>query len=329
MKNDQKSIMAAISLIGLACIIIALLFTSDPNLESPSLHMIYVPKKESTSNDFWATVVAGAEVAARENNVDLEIFAPEDEIHIEQQNEFILAAVEKHPSVIVVSPSSQTENLEALKAVKEAGIPLVYIDSRTDEAIEDALVATDNVAAGAKMAEPMLSTLTKDSKIGIVSHVKNSSTAIEREKGFRQGLGEYESQIVEVVYSQAMADVGYEVTKELLQRQPDITYLACLNEDSTVGAGRAVEELGLTGKICMVGFDNAVETIQKLEAGVFNAIVVQRTFSMGYFGIENAARVVRGEMIEHTVDSGSVLITKDNMYEEENQELLFPFYNQE
>ena len=321
-KNKLKVILPVLILlsVGVVCFI---LFTRD---DGAPIHVIYVPKTEISINDFWSSIQAGAEMAAKENNVQLKITSPTDELHVEEQNELIYQAIEKHPDAIAVSPASRDKNAEALRAVKEAGIKLVFIDSKTDEEVQDVCISTDNVAAGSKMAEPMLDTINENSKIAIVSHVKNSSTAEERELGFRKGLKEYEKQIVAVVYSNSKKDVGYTVTKKLLTEQPDITYLACLNEDSAVGAARAVRELGMSDKIFIVGFDNSTEEILRLEEGVFNAIVVQKAFSMGYLGIESAARIARGEQVEAYIDSGSVLITKENMYKEENQELLFPFY---
>ncbi|MFT3984024.1 MAG: substrate-binding domain-containing protein [Lachnospiraceae bacterium] len=321
-RSKWKLLLLAAALVA-AGIISIFLFTQDT--DAP-IYVVYIPKTEISSNDFWTSVLAGAEMAAKENNVNLEITSPTDELHVDEQNELILEAIEKHPDVIAVSPSSRSENIKALSAVKEAGIKLIFIDSKTDEEIQDVCISTDNVAAGRKMAEPMLPTLNKESKIAIVSHVRNSSTAEERERGFREGLGDYASQVVEVVFSNSMKEVGAEVTKELLIREPDITYLACLNEDSAVGAARAVKELGMERQICIVGFDNSTEEIIRLEEGVFSAIVVQKAFSMGYLGIENAAKLARGEEVEAYIDSGSVLITKENMYMEENQELLFPFY---
>ena len=321
-KSKWKLLLLIAALIG-AGVGSIFLFTQDA--DAP-ISVIYIPKTEISSNDFWSSVLAGAEMAAKENNVNLEITSPTDELHVEEQNGLILEAIKKHPDVIAVSPSSRSENNEALSAVKAAGIKLIFIDSKTDEEIQDVCISTDNVVAGRKMAEPMLPTLSKESKIGIVSHVKNSSTAEERERGFREGLGDYASQVVDVVYSNSMKEVGLKVTKELLMREPDITYLACLNEDSAVGAARAVKELGMEEQICIVGFDNSTEEIIRLEEGVFSAIVVQKAFSMGYLGIENAARLARGETVDAYIDSGSVLITKENMYKEENQELLFPFY---
>lgn len=321
-KNKLKVILPVLALLtaGIICFI---LFAKDT--DAP-IYVIYVPKTEISINDFWSSIQAGAEMAAKENNVQLEITSPTDEIHVDEQNELIYQAIAKHPDAIAVSPASRDKNAEALRAVKDAGIKLVFIDSKTDEEVQDVCISTDNVAAGRKMAEPMLATLDENSKIAIVSHVKNSSTAEERELGFREGLKEYEKQIADVVYSNSKKDVGYTVTKALLKEQPDISYLACLNEDSAVGAARAVRELGLSDEIFIVGFDNSTEEILRLEEGVFNAIVVQKAFSMGYLGIETAAKLARGEHVEAYIDSGSVLITKENMYKEENQELLFPFY---
>ena len=96
-----------------------------------------------------------------------------------------------------------------------------------------------------------------------------------------------------------------------------------LNEYSAVGAARAVKELGLEKEIRMAGIDSS-EEIQLLEEGIFEALVVQKPFNMGYLSVETAVRLVRGEKTEKIQNSGSALITKETMYTEENQKLLFP-----
>ena len=45
---------------------------------------------------------------------------------------------------------------------------------------------------------------------------------------------------------------------------------------------------------------------------------------MGYLGVETAVKLLEGEQVETYINSGSELITKENMYTEENQKLLFP-----
>ena len=42
-------------------------------------------------------------------------------------------------------------------------------------------------------------------------------------------------------------------------------------------------------------------------------------------GMEVAVKILDGEKVLKNIDSGCQLITKDSMYTEENQKLLFPF----
>ena len=58
-----------------------------------------------------------------------------------------------------------------------------------------------------------------------------------------------------------------------------------LNEYSAVGAARAVLELGLSDQIYMAGIDSSLEQIQLLEAGVYEALAIQKPFNMGYLGV--------------------------------------------
>lgn len=46
---------------------------------------------------------------------------------------------------------------------------------------------------------------------------------------------------------------------------------------------------------------------------------------MGYFGIEQAVNIVKGQNYIKYLDCGSELIIKEDMYTEENQKMLFPF----
>ena len=46
---------------------------------------------------------------------------------------------------------------------------------------------------------------------------------------------------------------------------------------------------------------------------------------MGYLGIKVAVDSINGKKVEKNIDTGSKIITKENMYSQENQKLLFPF----
>lgn len=98
-----------------------------------------------------------------------------------------------------------------------------------------------------------------------------------------------------------------------------------MNEYSAVGAARAIKEKQLQDRIRVVGIDSSLEEIQFLEEGIFEIIVIQNPFKMGYLGIEAAVDILNGKEVPRHIDSGSKLISNDSVYTEENQRLLFPF----
>lgn len=291
--------------------------------------MILIPKTIDEKNGFWTSLIAGAELGAEEFKADIEIVGGKSETDVEGQIKCIQEGIEKQPDAILVSPCSYSEMSEALQKVVDHGIKLVLIDSVIDRDIAQGIVATDNYLAGRELGEFTRGMVTDQSQIGIVALVKGSSTAIERENGMREGLGEYENQIMDVVFCGSSYDRAYKLTVDMLEKYPKMEVIMGTNEYSAVGAARAVKDLGLKGKVKVVGFDNSIEEIQLLEEGVFQGIIIQKPFNMGYLGVEQAVHILDGKKYEKNVDSGCKMITKENMYEEENQRLLYPFTGQQ
>ena len=96
-----------------------------------------------------------------------------------------------------------------------------------------------------KLGEFAASLLKPEDQIAIVAHVKGVSTAVEREKGFREGLGKFEKNIVDVVYCDSRYDKSYDLTMELIRQYPGLKMIAGMNEYSSVGSLlRAVKAAG-------------------------------------------------------------------------------------
>ena len=63
-----------------------------------------------------------------------------------------------------------------------------------------------------------------------------------------------------------------------------------------------------------------------LETGEVDALIVQNPYAMGYLGVEYAWMLLKGEKVKEThIDTTTTLITRENMYNPENQKVLFPF----
>ena len=189
--------------------------------------------------------------------------------------------------------------------------------------MQDLTVATDNLEAGEKLGKFAASLLGPDDQIAIVAHVKGVSTAVEREEGFRKGLGDLADNIVEVVYCDSQYEKSRKLTNELMQKYPNLKMIAGMNEYSSVGAARAVKAAGAKDRIQVVGVDSSQEAVQLMENGVFKALVVQKAFKMGYMGVKETVRMLRGKDYEKDVNSGCELVTPDNMYNSEDRKTAF------
>jgi ribose transport system substrate-binding protein len=86
----------------------------------------------------------------------------------------------------------------------------------------------------------------------------------------------------------------------------------------------ALDKAGLAGKLQFIGFDSSDKLNAALEKGSISGLVLQDPFNMGYLAVSTAVKVVRGEAVEPRMDTGSTLITKDNMQEPDNKRLLHP-----
>lgn len=294
-------------------------------IEERRMSLVYIPKVEDSTNDFWKALILGTKMAAKEYNADIEIKAPTEENDIERQNELLKEAISEEPDAILFSPSSFTESNDLLKEAKEKGICISFIDSYTEEKVQDLTVATDNLEAGEKLGKFAATLLGPDDQIAIVAHVKGVSTAVEREEGFRKGLGDLAKNIVEVVYCDSQYEKSRKLTQELMEKYPNLKMVAGMNEYSSVGAARAVKAAGAKDRIQVVGVDSSQEAVQLMENGVFKGLVVQKAFKMGYIGVKETILMLRGKSYEKDINSGCELVTPDNMYDSEIEKLLFPF----
>lgn len=324
MKGHKKVFIMAVILIAASVVIFIGLLKPEAT-QTRKCSLIYIPKIRDDTNDFWTSVISGCRMAAEEYESELEIIAPDKEENVEEQNRLLRAAIEKKPDAILFSPSSMNASDELLKEAKDKGIRITYIDSYTKEDLQDLTVATDNVNAGRMMGEYARTLLDKDSKIAIVSHVKGVSTAVEREQGFREGLGDYAENIVETVYCNSLYEKSYELAQKLMGKYPDLEMIAGMNEYSAVGVGRAVSDAGVKDRIDVVGVDCSQEAINLMEMGVYKGIIVQKAFRMGYIGVEETIHMLNGDAVEKNIDSGCELVTPENMYDSDIERLIFPF----
>ncbi|MBW7459516.1 substrate-binding domain-containing protein, partial [Paenibacillus sepulcri] len=215
---------------------------------------------------------------------------------------------------------------QATDKAGSAGIPVISIDTEVASTKAKSYIGTDNYAAGRKAGMELIEQTGDNSRVAVVSFVEGARNAVQREEGLLNLLAQYSGvQVVDLRYAQSDIATAEQVTREILQEYGQIDGIVALNAIATIGVMNVVAELGMGEKIKVIGFDSTSEIMEMLQEGVIQSTIVQNPFTMGYLSVKYAVEAADGKKLPERVDSGTVVIDINNMLDEKNQKLLFPF----
>ncbi len=276
--------------------------------------------------DYWAVVRMGAEAAGREFDVDVDFDGPKNEDDIEDQIRMVEDAVKQNFDALVLAASDYVALAPVAEQARDAGMPVIIIDSNIKSDKINSFVGTDNVDAGRKLGESLLEKVGPDCDIIVMSFVKGAATADQRAEGFFAQIEGHDGiRVLDTLYCKSDENYAGELTRDAVERYPGLDAIVCLNAYGTVGVARAITRLGKAGSISIIGFDSTPQEVSYMEEGAIQSLVVQNPFNMGYLGVKYALDALDGETVPKSVDTGSTLIDGENMYLPENQKLVFPF----
>lgn len=283
---------------------------------------------KSQNSEFWQTVKKGVDAASTEYNVSVTFEGPENEEDYMSQNKMIESAVKKGADAIVISAIDYDRCADAVTSAAQKGVKIVAIDSTVHSTAVNMFIGTDNIAAGETAAEAAIKDFSADDtiSIGIINCNEATENGQRREEGFKSYIKNIDNaEITAIVNVDSTVESATLGAINLLNNYPEINVLVGFNEFMTLGIGNAIRQLSLSDTVRAVGFDSNVVSIGMLESGEMDALIVQNPFSMGYLGIQHAVDLIEGNATEMTLYTQTSLITKENMFDEENQKLLFRF----
>lgn len=317
---------------ALACALLALaLGGCAAAAPTGARHRVAIVAK-STRTEFWLSVFAGAQAAAAEYNVELDISGPETEEDYETQNRMVAEAVDAGAEALVFSAIDYENNAAAIDAAAAAGVRIVAIDSNVDSAAVQTYIGTDNYAAGQMAAQAALDAVDGELTVGIVNYDISSANGQERERGARDLFEESgRAQVAARINTLAEAGRAQADTEELLRAHPDINVLLAFNEPTSVGAAASVAAQDLSDAVFLVGFDSNLATVEGLQNGSVDALIVQNPYAMGYLGVESAYRLLSGQggSLAPTVDTTTSIVDLENLFTMDSQKALFAFEQRE
>lgn len=274
-------------------------------------------------HQFWQAVKAGADKAGADLGVTVTFEGPDTEAQVDRQIDMLTAAIAKKPAAVGFAALDSQAAIPLLQQAKDAGIPIIAFDSGVDSDLPVATAATDSVAAAALAADKMAELIGGEGKIAVVAHDQTSRTGIDRRDGFINRIKEAypKIEIVSIQYGGGDQLQSTEITKAILQGNPDIKGIFGTNEGSAIGIVNGVKELD--SKVTIIGFDSGALQKQAIRDGQMAGAITQNPVGIGYKTVEAAVKASKGEAVEKNIDTGFYYYDKTNIDKPEIAAVLY------
>src|SRR5258707_1771255 len=314
----------AVSLVGVTAL--AGMIQTAPAAEKPTIPIIV----KDTTSAFWQIVLAGARKAGQDQNVNVPELGAQSESDINGKISTHKNAVSENPAAILIAP---TKFAALGKPIDEAAkkVKIIGIDSAADSKAFASFLQTDNVQGGRVAADGLAAAIAAkygkaEGDVALITSIPGVGSLDQRAKGFKEEIAaKYPGlKLVADKVADGMTTTGLNILTDLITANPNLRGAFASNLIIAPSSGQAIAENKAADKIKLIGFDSDDKLVGFLKDGTIAALVVQDPYRMGYDGVKTALAASKGETVPANVDTGANLITKENMDQPRQHELLFP-----
>jgi ribose transport system substrate-binding protein len=268
-------------------------------------------KGPGAGNPFWAAVEAGAQEKAKELGVDLVVLAPPEESDVQSQISQVEDQLAKNIDAIAIAPTDPNALAPIVDKAKAAGVGVVFIDTKgINEGVT--FIGTNNEAGAALAADFICKNVEKGSDVAILQGIITQSTGQARADGSKKGLTDCGMNVVAEQPADWDTAKAQTAMENIITGNPNLKAVFASNDNMALGAVQALKAANILDKVMVVGFDANPNAAESILAGEMTATIAQNPMNMGRFGVENALKVKKGETIDAVIDTGTVLVTKEN-----------------
>ncbi|MBB3978213.1 simple sugar transport system substrate-binding protein [Rhizobium azooxidifex] len=191
-----------------------------------------------------------------------------------QQLQIIQDLVAKGVNALAVVPMDPAVLEGTFKRAMERGIVVVTHEADNQVNTQADVEAFDNADYGSALNERLAECMNKEGKWTTFVGSLGSRTHMQWVGAGEENAKKYSGMQLVDPNNESFDDANgtYEKAKEILRKHPDIKGFQTSAGNDVLGVGRAIDEAGLTGKVCLVGTGLPNPSADLLESGAITAI---------------------------------------------------------
>lgn len=213
-----------------------------------------------------------------------------------------------------------------LKQALDAGIVVVTHEGASQENTMYDIEAFNNSDYGGFIMDNLADAMGAEGiYTTMVGHVTNASHNEWADGAVERANSEYPNMTLLAaeprVESQDDGEVAYQSAKEVLKKYPEVKGIVGTSSFDAPGVARAIEELGLTGKVFVTGTGMPAANKSILDKGLVKSLTLWDPADAGYALAALATKILNGEEISNGLDLG-VKGYEDMLFAEGSEKVL-------
>lgn len=273
-------------------------------------------------NPYWQSYAAGVQAGADEAGIQVTIVDQKSDQQAQVSGSLDL--INQNVSGLIITPVQPSALPATIEAAHAEKIPVVIADIGT-AGDYDAYILSNNYNGGEIAAQYVIDEFAdadEPVKVGVIELHAGSVVGEERVAGFVDTLeGNDDFEIVASLDGNDTVDGGFAAAQDMLSANPDLQVIYAANDDSAIGAQRALETAGksVDDGFVLIGFDGADGALDLIEQGTMSATVAQDPFGQGKRAVEVVLALLEGEdpgfsdEAERTVYFPVEIVTSDSL----------------
>jgi ribose transport system substrate-binding protein len=304
----------------LATVMAGALTLASGSADAAGLKIGFLP---GVVDPFYQVMQKGVEQAAKDLGATVVTQVPPS-WGVEQETPLLNAMIARGDlNYIITAPVDKDQMVAPLQAAVDAGIKVITVDTFLGDGdyakgkvtFPISYIGSDNEEGGRISADGLAKAIGGKGTVYINSTNPNVSSVEAREKGFAEEMkAKYPNiTVLGPDYNLDDQNKAEQQTAAILQQHPDLAGVFGTNVFSAGGAGNAVANAGLTGKVQVVAYDATAQAMDLMTKGTVSLVLAQKPFDMGYLAVEFAAADAAGvTSLPRRVETGFAILDKSN-----------------
>jgi ribose transport system substrate-binding protein len=243
---------------------------------------------------------------------------------VAEQEEMIEREIEDGTDALIIAACNSSEIRDYIRD-RKPDIPVVFIGSVED--LQDSIdqIATDDYKMGYDLGEAIAENESDIVTVAIISENTERDSVALREKGLRDALEGNVGRIINWTRNgnEKTSKARVFIQKALVSEATDV--IVTLDNSTTDSLLEALTNLNKKSKVYSISTSD--QAVYCLYSGEIKVLEYPDEFSMGYLAAMHVLDRTYAKKKYENVEIDYRIVRKENMYDEDNQALLFPFVN--